>query len=171
MHRKDQRLQFINIQKQSHVKPSKMHKKLHVSFKHSFKWTKKVEYIFLVETFFFFSFHVKIGNNSARVQHHIKEQSQGTVTSKETRRLLLKSTKRTRDFNRRNVVKWFSSMPHNSSNINNSFEFPASIRDHSWCYPIFEQFLKKHFFLYSLALITSQIGSEKLKHEKFSLRP
>ena len=78
MHGKDQRrLQFINIQKQSHVKPSKMHKKLHVSFKHSFKWTKKSGiYLF-------------------------------------------------------------------------------------WSKP----------FLYSVPLITSQIGSEKLKHEKFSLRP
>ena len=62
-HKDRRRLQFINIQKQSHVKPSKMYKKLNVSFKHSFQWTKKVEYIFLVETFPFFSFHVKIRNN------------------------------------------------------------------------------------------------------------
>ena len=115
MHGKDQRrLQFINIQKQSHVKPSKMHKKLHVSFKHSFKWTKKSGiYLFGRNLSFFFPFTLTFAITASRVQHHIKEQSQGTVKSKETRRLLLKSTKRTREFYGRNIVKWFSSMPHN----------------------------------------------------------
>ena len=108
---------------------------------------KKVEYIFVVETFlFFFPFTLTFAITASRVQHPIKEQSQGTVKSKETRRLLLKSTKRTREFYGRNIVKWFSSMPHNSSIINSSFEFPAIIRNHRQCDTIFEQFPKKTFF-------------------------
>ena len=102
------------------------------SFKHSFKWTKKSGiYLFGRNLSFFFPFTLTFAITASRVQHHIKEQSQGTVKSKETRRLLLKSTKRTREFYRRNIVKWFSSMPHNSSIINSSFEFPAIIRNHS----------------------------------------
>ena len=61
------RLQFTTdyILKQSQVKPSKMHKKLHVSFKDSLKWTKKRGiYIFLVETRL--SFQVEIRNNCNR---------------------------------------------------------------------------------------------------------
>ena len=78
---------------------------------------KNVEYIFLVETILSF-FSSRNSQWLRRVSNAILKGKSGTVRSEGPTRLLLKSAERTREFYRRNIVKWFSSMPHNSSIFN-----------------------------------------------------
>ena len=120
------------IQKQSHVKPSKLHKKLPVSFRDSKTWYTS----FWSKPFF--SFHVEIRNNcdGCPTPYQISNCS---------RRLLLKSAKRTGEFYRSSIVKWFSSMPRNSSIIVNLNSLLV-LRNHCLYNPIFGAVFKKHIF-------------------------
>ena len=97
---------------------------------------KNVVYIFLVDTFF--SFHVQIRNNcdGCPTPYQISNCS---------RRLLLKCAKRTGEFYRSSTVKWFSSMPRNSSIMVN-LNFLLVLRNHCLYNPIFGAVFKKHIF-------------------------